>query len=260
MARSLSIRRATRLLRRPPTATSASARSHAVPSSRRPPSARSTSGSAQASPPGWTSTRASAMCRTTWTLPSALQRDKTLSKYAPAAPSATSRSIVFLPTKRPTKDEPMTATASPSALSVSGLRKSFGEKTVLDGIDLDIAEGTTFSLLGPNGAGKTTAVQILSTLLDADAGEVRVAGFDVAREPDAVRAVIGVTGQFSAVDGLLTGEENLMLMADLHHLDRRVGRQRSCELLDLAEAAGQMVATYSGGMRRRLDLAMTLMG
>ncbi len=157
----------------------------------------------------------------------------------------------------------MTATASPSALSASGLRKSFGEKTVLDGIDLDIAEGTTFSLLGPNGAGKTTAVQILSTLLDADAGEVRVAGFDVAREPDAVRAVIGVTGQFSAVDGLLTGEENLMLMADLHHLDRRVGRQRSCELLDridLAEAAGQMVATYSGGMRLRLDLAMTLMG
>jgi ABC-2 type transport system ATP-binding protein len=157
----------------------------------------------------------------------------------------------------------MTATASPPALSVTGLRKSFGEKTVLDGIDLDIAEGTTFSLLGPNGAGKTTAVQIFSTLLDADAGEVRVAGFDVTREPDAVRAVIGVTGQFSAVDGLLTGEENLMLMADLYHLDRRVGRRRSGELLDrfdLAEAAAQMVATYSGGMRRRLDLAMTLMG
>src|SRR5713226_7518703 len=249
MARSLSIRRATRLLRRPPTATSASA--------------RSTSGSAQASPPGWTSTRASAMCRTTWTLPSALQRDKTLSKYAPAAPSATSRSIVFLPSKRPTKDEPMTATASPSALSVSGLRKSFGEKTVLDGIDLDIAEGTTFSLLGPNGAGKTTAVQILSTLLDADAGEVRVAGFDVAREPDAVRAVIGVTGQFSAVDGLLTGEENLMLMADLHHLGRREGRQRAAALLDrfeLTDAAKTTPFTYSGGMRRRLDLAMTLMG
>jgi ABC-2 type transport system ATP-binding protein len=157
----------------------------------------------------------------------------------------------------------MTTTASPSALSVTGLRKSFGEKAVLDGIDLDVAEGTTFSLLGPNGAGKTTAVQIFSTLLAADAGEVRVAGFDVIREPDAVRAAIGVTGQFSAVDGLLTGEENLMLMGDLHHLDRRLGRQRSHELLDrfdLAEAAGQMVATYSGGMRRRLDLAMTLMG
>src|SRR3977135_1864999 len=104
----------------------------------------------------------------------------------------------------------MTTTASPSALSVNGLRKSFGEKAVLDGIDLDVAEGTTFSLLGPNGAGKTTAVQIFSTLLAADAGEVRVAGFDVIREPDAVRAAIGVTGQFSAVDGLLTGEENVM--------------------------------------------------
>ena len=156
----------------------------------------------------------------------------------------------------------MTTTAIP-ALSVTGLRKSFGDKTVLDGIDLEIAEGTTFSLLGPNGAGKTTAVQIFSTLLDADGGEVRVGGFDVVKNPDGVRASIGVTGQFSAVDGLLTGEENLMLMADLRHLDRRAGRTRSRELLerfDLADAAGQMVATYSGGMRRRLDLAMTLVG
>jgi ABC-2 type transport system ATP-binding protein len=155
----------------------------------------------------------------------------------------------------------MTTTTAPPALKVTGLRKSFGEKTVLDGIDLDIAEGTTFSLLGPNGAGKTTTVQILSTLLDADAGEVHVAGFDLAREPDAVRAAIGVTGQFSAVDNLLTGEENLLLMADLHHLDRRVGRRRASELLDrfdLVDATRQMVATYSGGMRRRLDLAMTL--
>ena len=117
----------------------------------------------------------------------------------------------------------MTTSTTPSALKVTGLRKAFGEKTVLDGIDLDVAEGTTFSLLGPNGAGKTTTVQILSTLLSADAGEVQVAGFDLAREPDAVRAAIGLTGQFSAVDNLLTGEENLMLMADLHHLDRRVG-------------------------------------
>jgi ABC-2 type transport system ATP-binding protein len=150
-----------------------------------------------------------------------------------------------------------------SAVTVTGLRKSFGDKVVLDGIDLDVAEGTTFSLLGPNGAGKTTAVQILSTLLSADAGEVRVAGFDVTHEPDAVRAAIGVTGQFSAVDNLLTGEENLVLMADLHHLERRVGRRRAGELLDqfdLGDAARQMVATYSGGMRRRLDLAMTLIG
>jgi ABC-2 type transport system ATP-binding protein len=148
-------------------------------------------------------------------------------------------------------------------VKVVDLRKSFGDKVVLDHIDLDIAEGTIFSLLGPNGAGKTTTVQILSTLLDADAGDIHVAGFDLKREPDAVRAAMGVTGQFSAVDNLLTGEENLMLMADLHHLDRREGRRRARELLDrfdLVDAAGQMVATYSGGMRRRLDLAMTLIG
>jgi ABC-2 type transport system ATP-binding protein len=157
----------------------------------------------------------------------------------------------------------MTTSTLRSAVSVIGLRKSFGDKVVLDGIDLDVAEGTTFSLLGPNGAGKTTAVQILSTLLSADAGEVRVAGFDVTHEPEAVRAAIGVTGQFSAVDNLLTGEENLVLMADLHHLERRAGRRRAGELLDqfdLGNAAQQMVATYSGGMRRRLDLAMTLIG
>jgi ABC-2 type transport system ATP-binding protein len=157
----------------------------------------------------------------------------------------------------------MTTTTAPPALKVTGLRKSFGEKTVLDGIDLDIAEGTTFSLLGPNGAGKTTTVQILSTLLSPDAGKVYVAGFDLGRQPDAVRAAIGVTGQFSAVDNLLTGEENLMLMADLHHLERREGRRRTLDLLerfDLVDATRQMVATYSGGMRRRLDLAMTLIG
>jgi len=150
-----------------------------------------------------------------------------------------------------------------SALTATGLRKSFGPKIVLDGIDLDIAPGSTFSLLGPNGAGKTTTVQILSTLLRPDAGEVFVAGFDLIRQPDALRAAIGLTGQFSAVDNLLTGRENLILMADLHHLGRRTGRQRAGELLerfDLVEAAGQMVATYSGGMRRRLDLAMTLLG
>ncbi len=150
-----------------------------------------------------------------------------------------------------------------SAITVSGLRKSFGGKVVLDGIDLEVSAGTTFSLLGPNGAGKTTTVQIMSTLVHADGGDVCVAGHDVAREPAAVRAVIGVTGQFSAVDNLLTGEENLLLMADLHHLGRADGRRRAAALLEqfgLAEAAGKTVATYTGGMRRRLDLAMTLIG
>ena len=150
-----------------------------------------------------------------------------------------------------------------SAIAAIGLRKSYGEHLVLDGIDLDVAEGTIFALLGPNGAGKTTIVQILSTLIGADAGEIRVAGNDPARDPDAVRAAIGVTGQFSAVDNLLTGEENLILMADLHHLGRAEGRRRVAELLDrfdLADAATKTAATYSGGMRRRLDLAMGLVG
>jgi ABC-2 type transport system ATP-binding protein len=148
-------------------------------------------------------------------------------------------------------------------IAVRGLRKAYGEHVVLDGVDLDVAEGTIFALLGPNGAGKTTIVHILSTLIRADGGEVRVAGHDVAREPSAVRGVIGVTGQFSAVDNLLTGEENLVLMADLNHLGRAEGRRRVAELLerfDLVEAAGKPAATYSGGMRRRLDLAMTLIG
>jgi len=148
-------------------------------------------------------------------------------------------------------------------IETRGLRKSFGDHLVLDSIDLDVASGTIFALLGPNGAGKTTTVHILSTLLRADGGEARVAGHDLAREPGAVRAAIGVTGQFSAVDTLLTGEENLLLMADLHHLDRREGRRRATELLErfeLVEAASKTPATYSGGMRRRLDLAMTLVG
>ena len=156
-----------------------------------------------------------------------------------------------------------TMTATRTAVSVTGLRKSYGDKVVLEDIDLTVAEGTIFALLGPNGAGKTTMVHILSTLIGADAGEMGVAGHDLAAEPDAVRAAIGLTGQFSAVDNLLTGEENLMLMADLHHLERREGRRRAGELLDrfdLASATRQMVATYSGGMRRRLDLAMTLIG
>jgi len=157
----------------------------------------------------------------------------------------------------------MTTTPSQPAIRATELRKSFGDQVVLDGIDLDVPEGTIFSLLGPNGAGKTTTVQILSTLIGADGGEVRVAGHDVARDPDSVRAAIGVTGQFSAVDNLLTGEENLMLMADLRHLGRREGRRRAAELLeqfDLVEAAKKTPASYSGGMRRRLDLAMGLVG
>ncbi len=124
----------------------------------------------------------------------------------------------------------MNSAPSRSAIAVTGLRKSFGDKVVLDGIDLDVREGTTFSLLGPNGAGKTTAVQILSTLIGFDGGQARIAGHDLAEEPDAVRAAIGVTGQFSAVDNLLTGEENLVLMADLHHLGgpRAVGGSWNC--------------------------------
>jgi len=149
------------------------------------------------------------------------------------------------------------------AIAATGLRKSFGAKTVLDGIDLEVPEATTFSLLGPNGAGKTTVVRILSTLIGFDAGRARVAGHDLATEPHLVRAAIGVTGQFSAVDDLLTGAENLILMADLHHLGRAEGRRRVGDLLDrfgLAEAAGKLASTYSGGMRRRLELAMTLIG
>jgi ABC-2 type transport system ATP-binding protein len=156
-----------------------------------------------------------------------------------------------------------TANRARTAITATGLRKSFGDKVVLDGIDLDVPEGTIFSLLGPNGAGKTTMIHILSTLIRADGGQALVAGNDVARDPDAVRAAIGVTGQFSAVDNLLTGEENLILMADLHHLGRAEGRRRAADLLDrfdLAEAAGKRAATHSGGMRRRLDLAMGLVG
>ncbi|MCO5995063.1 ATP-binding cassette domain-containing protein [Actinoallomurus rhizosphaericola] len=149
------------------------------------------------------------------------------------------------------------------AIAANGLRKSYGDKVVLDGVDLAVPEGTIFSLLGPNGAGKTTTVQILSTLIRADGGTVQVAGHDLARSPDDVRGAIGVTGQYSAVDKLLTGEENLLLMADLKHLSRRDGKRKAAELLDrfdLVDAARKPASTYSGGMQRRLDLAMTLVG
>ncbi|MFE5713394.1 ATP-binding cassette domain-containing protein [Streptomyces sp. NPDC056501] len=151
------------------------------------------------------------------------------------------------------------------AIAANGLRKSYGDKVVLDGIDLAVPEGTIFSLLGPNGAGKTTAVKILSTLVSAGpgSGAIRVGGHDLAANPQAVRAAIGVTGQFSAVDGLITGEENMLLMADLHHLSKREGRRIAAELLerfDLVDAAKKPASTYSGGMKRRLDIAMTLVG
>ncbi|MFD5936094.1 ATP-binding cassette domain-containing protein [Streptomyces sp. NPDC060333] len=152
---------------------------------------------------------------------------------------------------------------SPTAVSAVGLRKSYGEKLVLDGIDLHIPAGSVFALLGPNGAGKTTAVKVLSTLITADAGELHVGGHDLAADPQAVRTAIGVTGQFSAVDGLITGEENMLLMADLHHLPKREGRRVATDLLErfgLTEAAKKPASTYSGGMKRRLDLAMTLVG
>jgi len=156
-----------------------------------------------------------------------------------------------------------TTSAARPAIAVTGLQKSFGDKVVLDGIDLVVQEGTIFALLGPNGAGKTTTVHILSTLIPADGGDVQVAGHDVTAEADSVRAAIGVTGQFSAVDNLLTGEENLLLMAHLHHLGRAEGRRRAAALLDqfdLTDAGRKTAATYSGGMLRRLDLAMTLVG
>ncbi|MFD9006962.1 ATP-binding cassette domain-containing protein [Streptomyces sp. NPDC059582] len=149
------------------------------------------------------------------------------------------------------------------AIAANGLRKSYGDKIVLAGIDLAVPAGSVFALLGPNGAGKTTAVKILSTLITADGGQAQVAGRDLAADPQAVRAAIGVTGQFSAVDGLITGEENMLLMADLHHLPKQEGRRITAELLerfDLVEAAKKPASTYSGGMKRRLDIAMTLVG
>ncbi|NES37412.1 ATP-binding cassette domain-containing protein [Micromonospora sp. PPF5-17] len=150
-----------------------------------------------------------------------------------------------------------------SAIAASGLRKAYKDKVVLDGIDLDVPAGTVFSLLGPNGAGKTTTVNVLTTLMRADGGTARVAGHDVVTEARAVRAAIGVTGQFAAVDELLTGRENLQLMADLHRVPGDGGKRIVAELLerfDLMESAQQPASTYSGGMRRKLDLAMTLVG
>ena len=148
------------------------------------------------------------------------------------------------------------------AIEATGLKKSYNATPVIDGIDLMIGAGTVFALLGPNGAGKTTTVRILSTLTPADGGTARVAGCDVVRERSAVRRRIGLTGQYAAVDGLLTGAENLRMIGRLQGLSTRAARERAStllELFDLVEAAGRRVATYSGGMRRRLDLAASLM-
>jgi ABC-2 type transport system ATP-binding protein len=147
------------------------------------------------------------------------------------------------------------------AIVVEGLVKRFGATTALDGVDLTVAEGSVLGLLGPNGAGKTTVVRVLATLLGADEGRVEVAGLDVARQADEVRAAIGLTGQYAAVDEYLTGFENLEMVGRLYHLGKREARKRAGELLDrfdLTDAANRPAKTYSGGMRRRLDIAASL--
>jgi ABC-2 type transport system ATP-binding protein len=148
-------------------------------------------------------------------------------------------------------------------VEATGLRKAYGTNLVLDGVDIRVPEGTVYALLGPNGAGKTTTIRILTTLLRPDGGTARVAGYDVVREPLAVRGAISLTGQNAAVDDEQTGRENLVMIGQLMHLGRRAARSRAVELIerfDLAEAFDRRVKTYSGGMRRRLDLAMSLVG
>lgn len=155
----------------------------------------------------------------------------------------------------------MTATATASAIRVAGIRKSFGSLEVLRGVDLEIAPGTVFALLGSNGAGKTTLVRILSTLLAADGGTATVQGFDVAERPADVRESISLTGQFAAVDEILTGRENLVLVARLRHLpDPGAVADALLARFSLTDAGARRAATYSGGMRRRLDIAMSLIG
>ncbi len=155
----------------------------------------------------------------------------------------------------------MAVTDRELAIEVRGLVKTYGEVRALDGIDLEVPAGTVLGVLGPNGAGKTTAVRILATVLRPDAGEARVLGIDVAADPEAVRTRIGLAGQFAAIDGNLTGRENLQLIGTLTHLPRKAIGPRADELLEqfgLTEAAGRLARTYSGGMRRRLDLAAAL--
>jgi ABC-2 type transport system ATP-binding protein len=148
-----------------------------------------------------------------------------------------------------------------SAISVRGLRKAYGERVVLDGIDLEVPEGTVFALLGPNGAGKTSTINVLTTLIRADGGTATVAGFDVATEPDKVREQISLAGQFAAVDYVLTARENLVLMGELRHLPDPEGTAATLlAKFGLDDAANRRLLTFSGGMRRRLDIAMSLVG
>jgi ABC-2 type transport system ATP-binding protein len=147
------------------------------------------------------------------------------------------------------------------AVVAEGLVKTFGETRALDGLDLAVPEGTVLGLLGPNGAGKTTAVRVFSTLLRPDSGRAEVLGFDVTKQPQQVRRSIGLTGQFAAIDDYLTGRENLLLFGKLYHLGATAAARRADELLerfDLVDAAGRIAKTYSGGMRRRLDIAASL--
>ncbi|MGB3443772.1 MAG: ATP-binding cassette domain-containing protein [Actinophytocola sp.] len=156
-------------------------------------------------------------------------------------------------------EEAVAAARAGAAIAISGLRKNFGDTAALDGVDLVVQEGTVCGLLGPNGAGKTTAVRILSTLLRPDSGTAMIAGFDVAKDTDEVRRRIGVTGQRTAVDDILSGQENLEMWGRLYHIGAKTARRRAGELLEqfgLAEAGGKLVKFYSGGMRRRLDLAV----
>ncbi|WP_019182079.1 daunorubicin resistance protein DrrA family ABC transporter ATP-binding protein [Microbacterium yannicii] len=147
-----------------------------------------------------------------------------------------------------------------SAIVVEGLRKTFGRQVVLDGLDLEVRRGEVFALLGPNGAGKTTTINVLTTLVSPDAGSATICGIDVASEPDEIKQRISLTGQAAAVDDVLTGTENLVMLARLSGLSSRAAREKAAELLarfDLTDAAAKRVGTYSGGMRRRLDLALS---
>jgi ABC-2 type transport system ATP-binding protein len=168
---------------------------------------------------------------------------------------------------QPTRDAAATGQANTGqasaglAIEATGLAKSYRDVRVLSGVDLQVPAGTVFALLGPNGAGKTTTVRILATLVRADAGQARVAGFDVTKDRSRVRRTISLTGQFAALDEVQTGTENLRMMGRLSGLSRTAARQRAAELLgqfDLTKAAGRRVGTYSGGMRRRLDIAASL--